>query len=209
MRADRVVRSIVTLTAALSAQPLVAAGAQEPFGEPAEVTCPAPLGVGQRTALSFCDVLIARDAAEGLRIAVPPGLRRRASELRFALHNRHTYSEQQVRAGTAFAHYTAVVDVYGGEGELLARAAVDSEFRTAEDLVDRVGGGAGPEGMKAVAPTGTERVIVRLPANVAEVFIVGERLTIERLDGLASFSTAGRPIAVISDVRVGPAIDRD
>ncbi len=42
------------------------------------------------------------------------------------------------------------------DNTLISRAVVESEFRTANDLVDRVGGGApAPAGSKAVAPTGT------------------------------------------------------
>ena len=47
------------------------------------------------------------------------------------------------------------------DNTLISRAVVQSEFRTAADLVDRVGGGAGPGGVKAVAPTGTESIVDR------------------------------------------------
>src|SRR5207247_784023 len=65
---------------------------------------------------------------------------------------------------------------------LISRAVVQNEFRTAVDLVDRVGGGAGG-GVKAVAPTGSESVTITIPEGEEEVSLLGEKLTVERLDG--------------------------
>ena len=82
------------------------------------------------------------------------------------------------------------------------------EFRAASDLVDRVGGGAGPGGVKAVAPTGTESISVAIPEGELSVSLLGERLAVERIDGPAAYSQVGRPIAVVSNVmleyRPGP-----
>ena len=41
-------------------------------------------------------------------------------------------------------------------GTPVGQAVVRGEFRTEKDLVERIGGGAGPGGAKAVAPTGAE-----------------------------------------------------
>ncbi len=120
----------------------------------------------------------------------------------FDLYNRHTYSEVEVRAGRAYAQYMATVVLARLDSILLARAVVASEFRTVEDLIDRVGGGAGPGGVKAVAPTGHERVSVSIPADVDEVSILGERLDVVHLDGRDTFNAPGRPIAIISDVEI-------
>ena len=120
------------------------------------MTCPTPLGVGVNTKIAFCDVMSSRVPAEGALITLPP--HRGPVTLTFDLHNRHTYSEEQVKANRAFARYTATIGVLTMDNTLIARAAIDSEFRTASDLVDRIGGGAGPGGVKAVAPTGTEHI---------------------------------------------------
>src|SRR5947208_11523542 len=85
---------------------------------------------------------------------------------------------------------------------LIRRAVVQNEFRTAADLVDRIGGGAGPAGLKAVAPTGAESVSLTIPEAENQVSILGEKLTVERADGNATYSSAGRPIAIISNVMV-------
>ena len=61
-------------------------------------------------------------------------------------------------------------------GQLLGRGAVQSEFRTVRDLFERIGGGAGPGGVKAVAPIGNETVMVSIPAGVTEVSLLGEVL---------------------------------
>jgi hypothetical protein len=168
--------------------------------EAAVVTCPAQLGEGVRTKRAFCDVLTGRNPADGVRIAIPAHTG--VATLTFDLHNRHTYSEEQVKAGKAFAEYTATIGALLPDGTLLTRAAVKSTFRTAADLVDRVGGGAGPGGVKAVAPVGTEPIRVEVPAQATEVALLGERLVIERIDGRDNFTSLGRPIAIVSNVQV-------
>ena len=166
----------------------------------AEIVCPTPLGSGVKTKLSFCDVLTGRDPAAGILIKLPA--HRGPVTLTFDLHNRHTYSEEQVKAGRAFTRYTATTGVLMMDNTLISRAVVQNEFRTAADLVDRVDGGAGPGGVKAVAPTGTESISIAIPDTEDEVSILGEKLLVERLDGNATYTQTGRPIAVISNVMV-------
>jgi len=171
-----------------------------------EMTCPAPLGVGVRTKLSFCEIMAGRDPAAGAIIQIPP--HKGPATLTFDLHNLHTYSEEQVKAQRAFARYTATIGVLTMDNTLLTRAVVQSEFRTAADLVDRVGGGAGPGGVKAVAPTGKETITVTIPEGELAVSLLGEKLAVERIDGPATYTQPGRPIAVVSNVmleyRPGP-----
>jgi len=163
-----------------------------------DIICPTPLGVGVKTKLAFCEVMAGRDPAAGVLIAIPP--HKGAATLTFDLHNLHTYSEEQVRARRAFARYTATIGVLTTDNTLLSRAVVQNEFRTAADLVDRVGGGAGPGGVKAVAPTGTEPVTIAIPEGEAQASLLGEKLTVDRMDGSATYTQAGRPIAVVSNV---------
>ena len=176
------------------------AEAQETRVEAAEVQCPAVLGVGVTTDVVFCDVPIQNEAGLGILVVVPP--RRGEATVSFTLHNRHTYSESETRAGRAYAEYTAEVAVATLDGRVLGRRYILSEFRAARDLVDRVTGGAGPEGVKAVAPTGRERVFVTVPERIDTIAIVGQSLEVVRLDGRETFRTAGRPVAVISGVEV-------
>ena len=103
---------------------------------------------------AYCDVMSGRDPAGGVLISLPP--HPGPVTLTFDLHNRHTYSEELVKANRAYARYTAVIGALTMDNTLISRAAVQSEFRKASDLVERIGGGAGPGGVKAVAPTGTE-----------------------------------------------------
>jgi hypothetical protein len=163
-----------------------------------EMTCPAPLGVGVRTKLSFCEVMAGRDPAAGAIIKIPP--HKGPATLTFDLHNLHTYSEEQVKAHRAYARYTATIGVLTLDNTLITRAVVQNEFRAAGDLVDRVSGGAGPGGVKAVAPTGTESITVTIPEAELAVSLLGEKLTVERIDGPASYAQPGRPIAVVSNV---------
>jgi hypothetical protein len=173
----------------------------------AEVACPSELGTGVETKRRFCDVLAGRDPTAGVLVTIPP--HRGPVMLSFELHNRHTYSEDLVKAKKAFRQYTATVGVLTLDNTLVERAAIQSEFRSEADLFDRIAGGAGPGGMKAVAPTGTEFITMELPQDVGEqVSILGERLTVLRPEGTDTFVSDGRPIATMSNVmleyRPGP-----
>ncbi|MEO5897700.1 MAG: hypothetical protein ABIS06_18575 [Vicinamibacterales bacterium] len=170
--------------------------------EPATVQCRESLGTGVRTAASYCFVLSGRDPAQGVLVTVPP--HNGPATLIFNLHNRHTYSEEDVKAGRGFARYSAGIGVLTLTGELLGRGAVQSEFRTARDLFERIGGGAGPGGVKAVAPLGNEEVMVTIPATVktaTQVSFLGELLDAQSTIGRES-ATPGRPVALVSNVRI-------
>ena len=168
--------------------------------EPAMFECPSLLGEGIQTQRSFCDVLTGTNSAEGIIIALPPHTG--PVTLRFDLHNRHTYSEELIKTNRAYRQYTATIGVLTADNTLLTRAVVQNEFRTAVDLVDRVSGGAGPGGVKAVAPSGTEPIVVTIPAAEQSISILGEKLTVIRADSPVpdNFTTPGRPVAIISNV---------
>jgi hypothetical protein len=173
----------------------------------AELQCPSELGVGVKTKRRFCDVLTGRDPKEGVLVTIPP--HRGPVTISFELHNRHTYSEELVKEKRAFRQYTATIGILTMDNTLVDRAVIQSEFRTEADLFDRVGGGAGPGGVKAVAPAGSEFVQMTLPDDVSgQVSILGDKLMVRRVDGNDSFSAPGRPVATISNVmleyRPGP-----
>ena len=166
---------------------------------PAQSVCPEMLGTGVKTGAAFCFVLAGREPADGVLVSIPPHVG--PATLMFDLHNRHTYSEEDVRAGRGFAKYTAVVAVLDMKGTLIGRGAVQSEFRTARDLHDRVSGGAGPGGVKAVAPIGNEQVFVTIPDDVDQVSLLGEVLDATTTAGHET-ATPGRTVAIVSNLRV-------
>lgn len=173
----------------------------------AELMCSSELGMGVTTGRRFCDVLTGADPKEGVIVTIPP--HRGPVKLSFELHNRHTYSAELVKLKQAYRKYTATIGVLTMDNTLVDRAVVQSEFRTEKDLFDRISGGAGPGGVKAVAPSGDEFIIMELPEDVGDqVSILGEKLSVMRLDGNDNFTSAGRPIATISNVmleyRPGP-----
>jgi hypothetical protein len=170
-----------------------------PKVEPAQMKCPELLGTGVKTGASYCFVLAGLEPAQGVLVTVPPHTG--AASLMFDLHNRHTYSDEAVRAGRGFAKYTAVVAVLTLTAELLGRGAVQSELRTAGDLYERISGGAGPGGVKAVAPLGREEITITIPAAVNQVSILGEVLDATTSAGRET-ATPGRTVAIISNVRV-------
>jgi hypothetical protein len=167
--------------------------------EPADITCSAVLGTGVRTGRTFCDVLSGRDPADGIIVRLPKHTG--PATLYFDLHNRHTYSAEQEKAGRAYTRYTATVGVLTLDNTLLTRAVVQSEFRKETDLFDRVAATGAP-GVKAVAPTGVEPIVIDIPADIDSVSILGEKLASSRLDGDALYTAPGRPVAVVSQVVV-------
>jgi len=174
--------------------------AAAPIRETPLMQCPSILGNGLTTQRLYCDILGGGDPAGGLRISLPPHAG--PLTLSFTLHNRQTYSESEVKAHRAFARYTSTLRIASGTGEVLGQAVVQSEFRTEKDLVERIAGGAGPGGAKAVAPTGAERIVFEVPEPVSEVVLSGERLTVERVGGTEVVTSPGRPYAVVSEVAI-------
>ena len=167
--------------------------------EQAKVQCPESLGAGTKTMASYCFVLAGRDPAAGVLITIPP--HRGEATLVFNLHNRHTYSEEDVKRGRAFARYSAVIGALTMTGELLGRGAVQTEFRSVKDLFERIGGGAGPAGFKAVAPLGNETIYIDVPEKVTQVSLLGEVL--EALTSIGrETASPGRPVAIVSNVRI-------
>jgi hypothetical protein len=163
--------------------------------EPADISCSAVLGVGVRTGRTFCDVLSGRDPSGGIIVRLPKHTG--PATLYFDLHNRHTYSAEQEKAGRAYTRYTATIGILTLDNTLLSRAVIQSEVRKEADLFDRVSAGPGG-GVKAVAPTGVEPIAIDIPAGVESVSILGEKLATTRLDGDALYTSPGRPVAVIS-----------
>jgi hypothetical protein len=173
----------------------------DPVRIQAEWRCPTELGAGVSTGRRFCDVLTGNDPKEGILVTSPP--HRGPVTLSFELHNRHNYSAELVKLKQAYRKYTATIGVLTMDNTLVDRAVVQSEFRAEKDLFDRITGGAGPGGLKAVAPIGSEFISMELPDDVSDqVSFLGEKLSVVRPDGVDNFTSPGRPIASISNVMV-------
>lgn len=199
MRRTNAARAVVAVLAALTWSVAVWAQRQGFQLEPATLTCPSLLGEGATSGRTFCDVLIGVDPAAGVLVPIPP--HRGDVTLRFDLHNRHLYSEDEIANKRAYRRYTATVGVLTADNTLLARAVIESEFRTAADLLDRVLGGGGPGGLKAVAPTGLEAIVLTIPEEEDSVSILGEHLEVIGSESRRDrFVTPGRPAAVVSAV---------
>jgi hypothetical protein len=176
-----------------------AAPATPPTVAAADVSCPNVLGRGVRTRVIYCDVMTERDPAKGIRVKIPSHTG--PARVTFNLHNRHLYSDEQIRAGQAFRRYTATIGALAPDGTLIQRAVVQSEFRTEKDLLDRIEGGTGAP-VKAVAPLGSEFIIVEVPAALDEISLLGEKLEAVSLEGKELYGSAGRLIATVSDIKV-------
>jgi hypothetical protein len=163
-----------------------------------EVKCPSLIGMGIKTVRSFCDVPAGRDPATGIVITLPPHAG--AGTLTFDLHARHLYSEDEMKRGKPYARYRAVIGALSMKGDLLERGAVEAEFRAAADLFDRIGGGAGPGSLKAVAPAGREPIVVSVPAGVDQVSLLGETLDAITPAGHETVVMPGRPVAIVSNL---------
>lgn len=175
-----------------------------------DVKCPSLIGMGIKTIRSFCDIPAGTDPAQGIVVTLPPHIG--AGTLTFDLHARHLYSEDEVKRGKAYARYRAVMGVLTMKGDLLDRGAVEAEFRTARDLFDRIGGGAGPGSLKAVAPAGSETISITVPAGVDQVSLLGEMLDAKTPAGHETVVMPGRPVGIVSNLlfeyRPAPAKSR-
>lgn len=141
---------------------------------------------------------IGRTPADGPSIKLPP--HKGSVTLGFDLHNRQVFSEELVTAKRSYTQMTATIGVLTMDNTLIERAVVQNEFRTGLDLYDRIGGGAGPGGLKAVAPSGIEHIQLTIPEGINDVCILGEKLLVRRFEGNETFTAPGRPIALISNV---------
>ncbi len=56
--------------------------------------------------------------------------------------------------------------------------------------------------MKAVAPGAAQAVRVTIPAGVNAIGIVGVKQDIDTRSARASFTTPGRPVAIVSNLRI-------
>lgn len=161
-----------------------------------DVTCPSDLGKGVKSKRTFCDVTVGTDPASGVVMRVPPHVG--STTLRFDLHNRFAVSGNAL----PFTRASALVAVLNGNnGAVIERAAVLGELRTELDLFDRIAG-AGPGNSKTVAPGRAQSVTITLPAGVTSISIVGVRVELTTKDGRAEYATAGRPVAITSNLRI-------
>ena len=163
-----------------------------------DIKCPSLIGMGVKTVRSFCDVPAGRDPALGIVVTLPPHTG--TGTLTFDLHARHLYSEDEIKRGKAYARYRAGIGVLTIKGDLLTRGTIETEFRTPDDLFDRIGGGAGPGSLKAVAPAGREPVFVTIPANVDQISLLGETLDAVTAAGRETVVLPGRPVAIVSNL---------
>jgi hypothetical protein len=161
-----------------------------------QAECPSPLGEGVKSQRGFCDLAIATDTSKGVVMRIPP--HKGASTLQFDLHNRFAVSGKTLPFASATA-LVAVVNAVGGAE--IGRAAVTGELRKELDLFDRISG-SGPGGTKAIAPGRAQPVKITLPAAVSVISIVGLKLEAASASGREVFTTAGRPIAIVSNLRL-------
>ena len=161
-------------------------------------TCAAELGNGASSGRRFCDVIIATKAEESVAVAIPP--HRGTAKLLFDVHNRVAVPPERGQVLQSFARNAATIAVVGPKGEI-GRGAAVSEFRTVADPFDRILGGA-PGVVKAVAPGPATAIDITVPAAVNSIGIVGVRLDVVTRLGPQRYDTPGRPIAIVSNLRV-------
>jgi hypothetical protein len=163
--------------------------------------CAASLGTGVRSRRAFCDVISSATPAESVVMTIPSHTG--PATLFFDLHNRFGVPVVSGFPGASYTRHEAVVRVVGADGAVIGRAAVIREFRTTSDLFDQIGGGGRPDGAKGIAPGPPEAVRIVIPAAVTTVGIVGELLRVRTATGGDdTFDAPGRPVAIVSNVRL-------
>jgi len=165
-----------------------------------DIRCAAEIGVGVKTKRPFCDVVIGTTPAESIAMTIPPHTG--TATLRFDLHNRFDVPAPALPLGLAYARHLAVIAVIRPTGELIGRAAVAGDFRTVDNLYDQVLADPRSGGVRAVGPGPAEAISITVPAGVSSVGIVGTRLNLVRRSGEEGYDTPGRPVALVSRVRV-------
>jgi hypothetical protein len=201
----RLAGAVVAVTIAVAS---VSAGAQGRTGAgratgarvSRAAACAFDLGTGARTKQRYCDVVVATTGAESVALPVPS--RTGTASLLLDLHPRVQLQPGVTNPVDAYVRSAAVVAVVRNDGRLIERAAVMYEYRTLTDLIDRLPG-TGPDGFKVVAPGKAEPVRVAIPAGVTSVGIVGVRVeyTTARVR-YAVFDAPGRPVAIVSNMRI-------
>lgn len=164
------------------------------------IECAAPLGSGTKTRRPFCDVLIGTRPGESVAMQIPAHVG--SATLQFDLHNRFAVPAIAVPSPLTFARHEAVVAIIRPNGAVLGRAAVAREFRSITDLFDQIAGGGRTGGVKTVAPGAVEAVRLTIPAGVPTIGIVGQRLRVMTRASDEVFDTPGRPVAIVSNVRI-------
>lgn len=161
-----------------------------------ESQCPSDLGRGLKSKRVFCDISASTDGTKGVSMRIPPHTG--ASTLRFDLHNRFAVAGKTL----PFARASALVAILNANSSaVIDRAAVLSELRSELDLFDRILG-TGPGGTKTIAPGRAQAVTIRIPAAVSAISIVGVRVELTTKDGSEVFSSPGRPVAIVSNLRL-------
>lgn len=199
-----VLATLAVLVADLAAGPL-AAGQGRATAKPARrmtttAACSSDLGLGVTGRRRYCDVLVAKTGAASISMPIPAHIG--AATLMFDLHNRFTVPPKGAEPADAFIRAAAIVAVVRPMGQVIGRAAVRREFRTTEDLFDRLAGGSPPTGYKAVAPGFPEAVRITIPAGVESIGIVGVRLEFATRAGRGTADAPQRPIAIVSNLRI-------
>jgi hypothetical protein len=165
-----------------------------------EARCASDLGMGAKSGRRFCDVFVVATPVESVALSIPPHTG--AATLRFDLHNRFLMSDTERTPAEAYERHAALVAIVSGTGEEIVRAAVTREYRTIEDLFDRITGGGREDGLKAVAPGSPEAVVAIIPDGMNAIGIVG--ISVERVSaaGRQIYDSPGRPVALASNFRI-------
>jgi hypothetical protein len=166
----------------------------------AAVACAAELGAGLKTKRQFCDIIVSKDKGESISITLPP--HRGIATLSFDLHNRFGAPETGTPGQSTYAGHEAIVAVIGSPTSVLQRLVVRGEYRGAASLFDRIGGGSGAGGAKAIGPGPAESIRVTIPATLSAVGIVGVKLTVTTSRGTDVFDAPGLPVAIASNFKV-------
>jgi hypothetical protein len=162
-------------------------------------TCAGELGTGVKSSRRFCDVIIGGTGAQSVAMTIPAHTG--AATLQFDLHNRFNVPPPGTIPALAYSRQVALVAVARSNGPVIARASVAGEFRNLLQLFDRVTDPAGGA-PKPVAPGPPEPVRVSIPAGVSAVSIVGEWVTVLDRNGEVLIDTAGRSMAIVSNLRI-------
>ena len=163
------------------------------------VVCAGPLGEGAKSGRVFCDAFIAPTGAGSIAMEIPRHTG--PATLLFDLHSRIQVQPGVTDPGQTFARHSVLVAVVGPTGTVIERAALVKEYRTTNDLFDRLVGTL-PGGVKAIAPGMPESIRITIPAGISAIGIVGVRLEVMTRALRATHDQPGLPVAIVSNARI-------
>ena len=173
-----------------------------PFGQEAkdidfEIRAPKNLllGQGQKTGLSYYDVIITRQPVDGVLIKLP--YTKKGGKFSFDLHHRIAVTED-----FGFpAEVTTVIDVLTGATTSMGTYTIANTINAEDKFEEPLRKVSDAEIDRFVTPMSTKTITINIQPGPQSISIVGETLIITRGKTTTKVETPGTRIATVSNFK--------